>query len=183
MPGQDRPAGGHRLALHGRHDHRLRPAHGYRVPGRQPAHAGRCGLLGPPHHRSCVQEPATLPVRPDHIRRRHRARPGHAAHQDPIPGAHGATGKALHRAEGLCGENRRPEVQPGTHRQRPVSPALLAARRAIRARRRRQLLARQAAVPHRHIPRRARRPDPHRRSAHRPRRHHAAACRRTTPNP
>ena len=30
-----------------------------------------------------LQEPATLPIRPDHIRRRHRARPGHAAHQDP----------------------------------------------------------------------------------------------------
>ncbi len=32
--------------------HRVRPAHGYRVPGRQPAHAGRCGLPRPPHHQS-----------------------------------------------------------------------------------------------------------------------------------
>ena len=159
---QDRAAGGHRLAVHGRHHHRLRPAPGYCVPRRQQVDTGRCGLFGSPHHRSCAQEPTTLPVRPDHIRGGHRARPGHAAHQNPIPSTHGTIGKTLHRAESLCGKGWRPEVQPRAHRQRPVSPARLAARRAIRPRRRRHLLARQAAFPHRHLPRCARRPDPHR---------------------
>ena len=55
-----------------------------------------------------LQEPATLPVRPDHIGGHHRARPGHVAYQDSLPGAHGTTGKAFHRAESLCGESWRP---------------------------------------------------------------------------
>ena len=74
-------------------------------------------------------------------------RPGQGAadHQGALSGAARPAGQALDRAEALCRERRRREVQSRADGQRALSAGRLAERRARHARGQRQLLARQAA--------------------------------------